>query len=128
MYVRVGWTAGGRDGARTLLVNLLACQLALVAHEVAQDAREEVGAARATSVARGVLGGTLVKVLLIGVVVGNAVLHCDKARRLAILPFSALIGEESIAAAAAVTYSSRPRSGPPRHSHRLSRGRCQYII
>lgn len=66
-----------RWGRRTLLINLLVRQLALVAHEVAQDTGEEVGTARAAGVARGVLGSTLVEVLLVGVVVGDAVLHCN---------------------------------------------------
>lgn len=61
---------------RTLLVNLLARKLALVAHEVAQDALKEIGAARAAGIARGMLGSALVEILLVGVVVRDAVLHC----------------------------------------------------
>lgn len=57
-------------GLRTLLIDLLACQLALVAHEASHDAREEVGTARVTGVARGVLGGALVEALLFAVVTG----------------------------------------------------------
>lgn len=84
-FGRCGYRWGGKKGRgagrgrkRTLLINLLVCQLALVAHEVAQNTREEVGTTRAAGVARGVLGSTLVEVLLVGVVVGDAVLHCNK--------------------------------------------------
>lgn len=70
-------------GLRTLLIDLLVCQLALVAHKAAHDAREEVGAARVTGVARGVLGSALVKALLFAVVTGlvSVAGSCRKSRR-----------------------------------------------
>lgn len=49
----------------TLLVNLLAGQVGLVAHEAAEDAREEVPVARAAGVAGGMVGGAAQVVVVV---------------------------------------------------------------
>lgn len=82
MYKTEDSAAGGldRQTRRTLLVNLLLRELALLAHELADDAAEEVGLAGPAGISRGVLGGAAVVqvVVRVGVVVWDeaAVTNC----------------------------------------------------
>lgn len=62
----------------TLLVNVLVGQLALVAHEVAEDAREEVPVTGTTSVAGGVLGSAAQVIVVVTRGDLAAGRHCHK--------------------------------------------------